>query len=258
MASLFKHPHCLLFAALMPMAFGCATGTTSNTARTSVEQLLLANAVDQSLDKINFGYFAGTNVFLQEKYVDCVDKNYVIASTRHRLLAAGAHLVDAPEKADVVVEMRAGAIGTNSANTFLGTPEIALPGMLTIPEIKIAERRRQDAVAKLGLVAYDPKTNAVLGMGGTSLAASNDSNWFVAGIGPYRTGAIQTEVNQSTTGHAAQRQMALPVQVSFAAPAPAMVEPAQLVVEPPAKATIAPASHSSDNEASWADSEAAK
>ncbi|HWL11043.1 MAG TPA: DUF6655 family protein [Planctomicrobium sp.] len=236
-------------------ALGCATGSSSNTARTSIEQLLLANAVDQSLDKVNFSYFAGSNVFLQDKYMDCVDKNYIIASTRHRLLTAGALLVDDVAKADVVVEMRAGAVGTNFSNTFLGTPEIALPGMLTVPELKVAERRRQDAVAKLGLVAYDPKTNAILGTGGTTLSSSTDSNWFVAGVGPYRSGSVQKEVKDSTTGVAAQTQEELPHYVAFAAPKPMREEPVQLAAEEPAaKATISPASHETDDQPDWAGS----
>jgi len=222
---------------------GCASASTSNTARTSVEQLLLANAVDQSLDKCNFSSFNGQNVFLQEKYVDCVDKNYVIASTRHRLLRAGAKLVDAPDKADVVVEMRTGAVGTTSANSFIGTPQLTLPGMVSIPEIKIAERRRQQAVAKLGLVAYDPKTNEVLGTGGTSLASADDNNWFMLGVGPYQNGTVKTEVNRSTRGAAAKSQGSLPVTVAFSAPHKSIPDGTQMAAEPAKSNGVSPASH---------------
>ncbi|WP_437192357.1 DUF6655 family protein [Planctomicrobium sp. SH527] len=239
------------------MAVGCATGSTSNTARTCTEQLLLANAIDQSLDKVSFTNFAGTNVFLQDKYIECVDKNYVIASTRHRLLAAGAHLVDSADKADVVLEMRSGAVGTNSDTAFIGTPEIALPGMLTIPEVKIAERRKQQAIAKLGMVAIDPKTNAVLGTGGTTLSSSIDSNWFVAGVGPYQTGALKNEVQNSTTGAAARQQGHIPVRVAFSSPPKLPTDsPTQIATdvpagEPAAKSQIKPAGHT-DEGAAWA------
>lgn len=229
---------------LLCTAAGCASTSTSNTARTSVEQLLLANAIDQSLDKCDFASFRDCDVFLQDKYVECVDKNYVIASTRHRLLRAGARLVDSPDKADVVLEMRAGAVGTTSANSFLGTPEIALPGMLTIPEIKVAERRRQQAVAKIGMVAYDPKTNAILGSGGTSLAAADDNNWFVMGVGPYQAGAVRTEVQKSTTGPAASKKGELPVTVAFSAPSRSVVPPGtQLAQEPAEDSGVSPAAH---------------
>jgi len=176
--------------------------------------------------------------------VDCVDKNYVIASTRHRLFRAGAKLVDAPDKADVVVELRTGAVGTTSANSFIGSPQLTLPGMVSIPEIKIAERRKQQAVAKLGLVAYDPKTNEALGMGGTSLASANDNNWFMLGVGPYQNGAVKSEVARSTTGAAAKSQGPLPVTVAFSAPHEAIPDGTQMAAEPRQNESgVSPASH---------------
>lgn len=240
----WETPAFLLLALAVSGISGCATASTSNTARTSVEQLLLANAVDQSLDKCNFSSFNDQNVFLQDKYVDCVDKNYVVASTRHRLFSAGARLVDSPEKADVVVELRAGAVGTTSANSFIGTPQLTLPGMVSIPEVKFAERRKQQAVAKLGLVAYDPKTNEVLGTGGTSLASSNDNNWFMLGVGPYQNGSVKSEVNRSTTGAAARAHGQLPVMVAFApSPTAGQQPPTQMAAEPEGAKAVSPASH---------------
>ena len=92
-------------------AVGCTTATTTNTARTSTEQLLISNAVDRALDKVDFTPFSGRAVYLEEKYIDCVDKNYVIASLRHRLLASGATLV-AADAAELIVEARSGGVGT--------------------------------------------------------------------------------------------------------------------------------------------------
>ena len=135
-----------LTAALLAASFvcGCTTTQTSNTARTATEQLLISNAVDQALDKVDFQSFRGRTVYLEEKYIDCVDKNYVIASLRHRLLASGATLAPAADGAEVVVEARSGAVGTSSSESFVGTPEIALPGMLTIPEVRLITRTRQE------------------------------------------------------------------------------------------------------------------
>lgn len=234
----------LLALAGVLLVSGCSSTTMSNTPRTSTEQLLVANAIDQSLNKVDFTSFAGEQVFLQDKYVDCVDKNYLIASTRHRLMVAGARLVDAADKASVVVELRHGAVGTASADSFIGTPEIALPGMLTIPEVRFVERKRQQAVAKVGLVAYDPQTLQILGTGGTSLARSDDSNWFVAGIGPYQNGAIRKEVLRSTTGSAATPRTQLPITVAFEPPPRSPDTQFAEDGVPPAPA-VSPASHDS-------------
>lgn len=239
----------ILWLSLAGLA-GCASGSTSNTARTSTEQLLVANAADQALDKVNFECFSGYNVFLQDKYVDCVDKNYLIAPTRHRLYAAGAKVVDGADKADIVLELRAGALGTSSSDSFVGTPQVALPGMLAIPEVRLMERKRQEAIAKIGLVAYDPKTNEVLGEGGLSLARADDSNWFVAGVGLYKGGSVRKEVTRGTTGQAALSQGHLPTTVSFAPPIQA--DAPQFAAEEAAPATVSPASHKEELEPAWA------
>jgi hypothetical protein len=207
---------CSVGLVVASLTVGCTTPKTTNTARTAVEQMLISNAVDQSLDKVDFRPFTRQKVYLSETYIDAVDKPYVVGSVRHRLLTAGARLVDKPEEAQIIVELRSGGVGTDTSNTFIGTPEFALPGMLTIPEMKIAERSRQTGLAKIGLVAYDAKTREVLGSGGMALAQSSDSNWFVGGVGPFRRGTIKEEVSRGTSGGAAMKQTEVPNQVAFA------------------------------------------
>jgi hypothetical protein len=215
---MFCHRSVVCGAALIVAGqlLGCTTPRTSNTARTAVEQLLISNAVDQSLDKVDFRPFTRQKVYLSDTYIDSVDKPYVVGSVRHRLLTAGARLVDTPDEAQIIVEVRSGGVGTDTSNTFIGTPEFSLPGMLTVPEMKIAERSRQTGLAKIGLVAYDAKTREVLGSGGTALAQSTDSNWFVGGVGPYRRGTVKEEVTRGTSGGAAMKQTEVPNQVAFA------------------------------------------
>ena len=112
---------------------GCASTSTSNTARTAKEQMLLSNSVDQSLDKVDFTPLYGQRVFVDDKYLECVDKPYIVGSVRHRVLRAGGVLASAADTADVHMEIRSGGVGTDTSQSYLGTPEIALPGMLTIP-----------------------------------------------------------------------------------------------------------------------------
>ena len=221
--------HGSVLGLLMCLSVGCATATTSNTARTSTEQLLVTNAVDQSLDKIDFRPFRGHSVFLNDKYADCVDKSYVIASVRHRILKSGARLVDSADKSDVTVELRTGAVGTTSSDSFIGVPEIVLPGVVTLPEVRLAERKKQSGTAKIGLVAYETTTGQALGTGGVTLAQSDDSNWFVAGAGPFRSGSVRQEINSGTSGQAAVRYGQVPKIVTFAPPQP---HAAQLAADP--------------------------
>jgi hypothetical protein len=194
---------------------GCTTAQTSNTARTATEQLLLSNAVDQSLDKVDFRPLSGQTVFLEEKYIDCVDKAYIIASIRHRVLRSGGQLADKIENADIVLEPRSGGVGTTTASSFIGIPSFSLPGMLTIPEVKLFTRSQQAGYAKLGLAAYDPKTRENRGQGGMSVAQANDNNYYFVGVGPWQSGTLKEEIYRTTTGPAAVRKDQLPPTVAF-------------------------------------------
>lgn len=202
-------------AVCLSLLSGCTTTTTTNTARTSTEQLLISNAVDSALDKVSFAPFAGSTVYLDEKYLDGVDTKYLVASARHRLFHAGARLVDKAEDADVVIELRSGGIGTASSDSFIGTPEIGLPGLLSIPEVRVLERKRQQGAAKIGMVAFDARSKQILGGGGVTLDQSDDSNWFVMGVGPWQSGSIKDEVKTRTTGPAAAPKQALPETIAF-------------------------------------------
>ena len=204
------------------LASGCTNMKRSDTARTGKEQLLISNAVDQSLNKVSFEPFRGHTVYLDDKYLDSVDKGYIMGSLRHRIAHSGGTLVAKPDEADIVLEARSGGVGTDNAGSYLGIPEIVLPGMLTLPEVKFIERSNQTAIAKIGLAAYDAHSMRLLGDGGTSLSKSTDNNWFVMGAGPYQDGTVKKEVARSTESWspATAGQSALPYHVAFDAPPP--------------------------------------
>jgi len=250
----------LIVLAVM-VSCGCTNLRSTNTARSSTEQMLVSNAVDQSLDKIDFRPFAGHSVFLEEKYIDCVDKAYVVGSIRHRLLHVGCRLVDKLDDAQIVLEPRSGSVGTTNSESYIGIPEITLPGMLTLPEVRMASRSQQVGVAKIGIAAYDAKTRMTLGEGGMSLAKSDDTNVSVFGVGPFQSGTLQNEVTRSTSGNAGITRGRIPVHVAFNSPPPAASPeaPAQAeakiqytsVEEPPAE-EAAEAAVPAEGPPSWA------
>ncbi len=179
-------------------AGGCASTKTSNTARTGTEQLLISAAIDRAMSTIDFEDFAGYKVFIDDKHLESVDKGYLVGSIRHKVLQAGGSLAAAADGADLVLEVRSGGIGTDSQETFIGMPGIGIPGMpIELPEIKLAQRATQMGTAKLGLVCYDAKTGAAVGMGGESSALTHNNDTFVFGIGPFRSGSVLDQREKS-------------------------------------------------------------
>ena len=194
---------------------GCTSTTTTNTARAAKEQLLISNAVDRALNKVNFSPLAGQRVFVEDKYLDCVDKPYVMGSIRHRVAREGARLALKVEDADIILEPRSGVIGTDMAESYVGIPEVVLPGMLTLPEIRLANKEQQQGFAKLGMVVLDAKSGTVLGDGGVSIAQADDSNLYVMGMGPWKTGTINEEIGESKGRRVGQPYRPLPNTIAF-------------------------------------------
>jgi len=165
---------------------GCASSRTSDTARTATEQVLLSNAIDRSLNNVSFDQLSGRKVFIDDKYLDSVDKGYVMGSLRHKTLAAGGQLAKDADSADLVIEPRSGGIGTDSEESFIGIPKMSLPGTaLSLPDVKFVSRSTQLGTAKIGLVAYDPKTGTAFGLGGQSTAHTKHGDRYILGMGPF-------------------------------------------------------------------------
>lgn len=186
---------CLL-AGCLALAAGCATQKESHTARTGVEQLLVSSAIDQSLDKVDLSALRRQTVFFEAKYLDCVDKNYIIVALHRRLLQQEAQLVDKPEQADVILEVASGGVGTDGQDMFVGIPEIPLPppSPISIPRLALVERKRMNGTAKLLVVAYDAKSKKPILNPGTTLARSDQNNWNVLAAGPVQSGSVTDEI----------------------------------------------------------------
>lgn len=175
---------------------GCATIKESDTARTGVEQLLISSAVDRALDQVDLSRLRGAKVFVEEKYLDCVDKNYVFISLNQRLLAVGSTLVEKVEDGDVVLQVGSGGVGTDRQDVFVGISQIPLPppSPISIPQFSLFNRTRANGTAKLRVIAFDAKTRAPIINSGVLLARSDYKTWKALGAGSYETGSVHQDL----------------------------------------------------------------
>ena len=228
-------PYSLALAAVVAVS-GCATTTTSNTARTGTEQILISSAIDRSLSNVRFDDFAGYKVFIDPQFVDgTVDKGYLVGTLRSKVLQGGGKIVAAADAADLVLEPRSGGVGTDSENSYVGIPAIGIPGLpIEIPEVKFVSRNTQMGTAKIGLACYDAKTGESLGAGGNSTALAHNKDTYVLGVGPFRSGAVSDTrersvgfdgIGGSLIGSKNAFARRKPVQLVDRIPEPAVPEP---------------------------------
>lgn len=196
----FPPPGHRLVAALgVATLAGCGTTRMTDTGRAASEMLLISQAVDQAVAKVDFSPLEGQTVFLDASAVDkdVVDRGYLVSVVRQQLLAHGALLQEDRPKAAYVVEVRSGGIGTDRHSLLVGTPSVSLPAIVpgvpgaNIPEIALVKKSDQRGVAKLGVFAYNRQTGRALWQSGTVEAVSRAQDTWVFGAGPYSRGTIR-------------------------------------------------------------------
>ena len=190
----------LAFAALVATT-GCGTTRQSNTARTATEQLLISDAVDRTVQQINFKVLAGEPVFFDTSQMgDVVDKAYLISCMRQHLLASGCVMKDKREDATFVIEPRVGVLGTDSHDLMFGVPAFSVPQVVpgtplpsSVPEIAFAKRRDQMGVAKIAVFAYRRETGEPVWQSGMAMNKSTANDIWLFGAGPFQKGTIYDE-----------------------------------------------------------------
>lgn len=186
-----------LFAAALALT-GCGTTKMTDSPRAATEMLLVSQAVDYAVAKIDFSPLSGQTVFLDTSPLekDVVDKGYVVSLVRQQLLAHGALLQEERWRAVYVVELRTGALGTDRHSVMVGTPAVSLPSVVpgiptSIPEIALMKKNDQRGVAKIGVFAYNRVTGRAVWQSGTLEATSQIKDTWVFGAGPFTRGTIR-------------------------------------------------------------------
>lgn len=183
-----------LTAATFLLAAGCGVTRTSDSKRTATEQLMTSSAIERAVARIDCRPLAGRQVFLDASFMDDVgDGKYLVSTLRHQLLASGCLLADKAENADVIVEARAGAIGTDRCDLVFGMPgsTVSIKGNeITMPDVAVAKRSEQRGVAKLSLHAYERESGRAVWQSGMENMASHVRDRWLFGAGPFQDGEI--------------------------------------------------------------------
>ncbi len=191
---------CLGMMLLMAAAatVGCGTTKWSDSPRTATEQLLVSDAVDRAISEIDFSALEDCSVFLDTRFIaTTLDQNYVTSTLRQHMLASGCVIKDKAEDCEFVVEVRAGALGTNRNDVLVGVPATNLPnvaglptGAAAIPEIALSKRTSQQAVCKIAVFAYDRMSGEPVWQSGNRKVASSAKDTWLLGTGPFQRGNI--------------------------------------------------------------------
>jgi hypothetical protein len=185
---------------LLATLAGCGTSKWTDSRRSATEQLLVTDAMDRAVSQLDFRALAGKTVYLNDEAIrDLADHPYLASCVRQHLLASGSIVKSGREEADYILEIRAGAIGTDRHELLYGVPAVNIPTIVPvsgfgippqIPEIPFVKKTDQRAVAKIALFAYNRTTGRPIWQSGNMPAESDAKAIWVFGAGPFQRGSI--------------------------------------------------------------------
>lgn len=175
-------------AAVCFLVSGCADPRITNTGRNAVEQLLLTNAADRSVSKLDFRMLAGEKIRIDySNLAPQTEKNYVQAILEARVAAAGAIIALKADEAKYVLRPVCATLATEDSKIMFGTPQlpVPIPDMslsLVIPELPLFKRINRYGHCKLAVEILEAKTNKQARVVGPAISSSIYTNWVICFI----------------------------------------------------------------------------
>lgn len=204
-----------LLLLVLIVLLGALTGCGTIKGRTATEQLLVSDAVDQSVDQIDFTPLASEDVFLDVRFlkavrgVGFVNSEYIISSIRQRMITANCRLTDSATEAKYIVEVRVGALGSDCHEVNYGVPGsqalnqtaslMSNAPLPSVPEISLARTDSCRAAAKISLFAYERESREPIWESGTAQGISLAKSTWILGAGPFQEGDIYEKSEEMQT-----------------------------------------------------------
>jgi len=150
----------ILLTGCLLLAAGCTTIKQSDPPRTAEEEMLISSAADRAAVQLSLEIPKGTKAFIDTTNFEGTDSKYAIGAIRGELLEKGVVLADDKKSADIIVEIRSGALSTDNKEVFVGIPSFTVPipfasTGLSTPELALYKSADQKGVAKFAANAYD-------------------------------------------------------------------------------------------------------
>lgn len=178
---LLRGAQLLVATGLLLVVGACTSMRESRPERTATEELLITTAAERAARDMAMRLPDRGVVFVNAANFEGPDGGYAVAAIRDALLERGLHVVDKREQADLVIEVRAGALSIDDSEMLVGIPSLPMPLPLTeplkLPKLALFGRDTAQGVAQFSAAAYDLKTGALQVSSGPHFGFSQQTDW---------------------------------------------------------------------------------
>ena len=177
----------ILFAAMAVslLITGCTAPWVTNTARSAVEQYLLAMTIERMTTHAGLEKYKGKKVFFDYTYLaPQTDKDYVKGRLEMIVSKNNCLIVAKQADADVMIQPLCGVLATDHDTFLIGTPPLPIPVPycdlnIVIPEIPIFKRYNRRAYGRMAFNVFDAKTRKCQETIPFVNASAFHNNWII-------------------------------------------------------------------------------
>lgn len=199
----------LVLGWLVAASGGCATLRVTDPAQTADEQFLMTEAAIKAVAQLSFDALRGRSVWVVSEYAFSTSRPFdqsfltnqvrepqfqnafLIGEIRSRLLQAGARLAASREQADVIFEVRTGALSINRVDFLLGIPASYIGSgngnntfnelIVATPELDLFKSVKQQGYSSVSFVAFWKDTGELLATSGPVVGRTYRNDYFIFG-----------------------------------------------------------------------------
>jgi hypothetical protein len=163
----------------------------------------MSTAAAQAIEQLSASALRDRNVYVEMHYLTAAtqpsdDFSFLVGELRSKLLLNGVRLVNDRDKAQIVLEVRAGGLGIDRYDQLIGIPSILFSGSsnavgsapFATPELAIVKSTRQKGYASVAFVAYWNDTGELISSSGPFLGRTLREDFWFLGTGPRTVGNI--------------------------------------------------------------------
>lgn len=195
----------ILFAAVAVslLITGCTAPWVTNTARSAIEQYLLAITIERMTEHAGLERYKGKKIFFDYSYLATqTDKEYVKGRLEMIVSKCDCLIVAKQADADVMIQPLCGVLATDHDTFLIGTPALPIPVPycdinIIIPEIPIFKIYNRRAYGRMAFNVFDAKTRKCLDTVPFVNASSYFKNWIILLI-PFKTYNFNMDDAQKT------------------------------------------------------------
>jgi hypothetical protein len=206
-------------AAIVLMALlggGCTTIRITDPPATADMQFLMTGAAEEAVRQLSVDALRDRTVYVDTSWLvpttqptasdpaleatmarqPSLEHLFLIGELRAKLLKSGVRLVGSRTQAQVILEVRSGALSVNRLDFLLGVSSSVLPtgavaGVnVAVPELSILKMTKQNGWASVAIVAYWKDSGELLAISGPFIGHTRRQDIWIFGTGPRTVGTI--------------------------------------------------------------------